>query len=90
LAVAGAIRVVPGLVDVGFLGGMAWPAPLRLAFHLPLAVAVLTAVLAGLLTAGALRRWWTRRIRLRDAALVVVLTLFVAQLASWQLIAWGL
>jgi hypothetical protein len=83
------IRAVPGLVDVGFLGWMAFPLPVRLAFHLPLAVALLAAALAALLVAGALRHWWTPRIRPRDAALAVALTALAAQLASWHLVAWG-
>lgn len=46
-----AIRVMPGLVDVGFLGWMACPLPVRLAFHLSLAVVLLAAALAVALTA---------------------------------------
>jgi len=87
LATAAAIGRLPGLVDVGFLGWMAWPLPLRLAFRLPLAVAVLATSLAALLAAGALRRWWVPRVRPLDAALAVALIAFAAQLASWQLIA---
>jgi len=83
------IRVMPGLVDVGFLGRMAFPLPVRLAFHLPLAVALLAGGLGALLAAGVLRHWWTRRIRPRDATLAVALTALAAQLASWHLVAWG-
>ncbi len=89
VTVAG-IRAVPGLVDVGFLGGMAFPLPVRLAFHLPLAVALLAAAFVGLLVAGALRHWWIPRIRPRDAALAVALTVLAAQLTLWHLVAWGL
>ena len=89
LVTVAAIRAMPGLVDVGFLGWMAFPLPVRLAFHLPLAVALLAAGLAALLVAGALRHWWTPRIRPRDAALAVALTALAAQLASWHLVAWG-
>jgi CubicO group peptidase (beta-lactamase class C family) len=89
LVTAASIRALPGLVDVGFLGGMASALPVRLAFHLPLAVALLAASLAALLVAGALRHWWTRRIRPRDAALAVALTALAAQLASWHVVAWG-
>ena len=60
LVTVAAIRAMPGLVDVGFLGGMAFPLPARLTFHLPLAVALLAAGLAALLVAGALHHWWTR------------------------------
>jgi hypothetical protein len=63
---------------------------LRLALHLPLAVALLAAGLAALLIAGGLRHWWTPWIRPRDAALAVALTALAAQLASWHLVAWGL
>jgi len=81
---------MPGLVDVGFLARMAFPLPVRLAFHLPLLVTVLAAALAALLTAGALRHWWTSRIRPHDAALAVALTALAAQLVLWHLVAWGL
>lgn len=90
LATVASIRVVPGLVDVGFLGWMAFPLPLRLALHLPLIAALLAAGLAAFLVAGALGHWWTRRIRTRDAALVLALTALTAQLASWHLVGWGL
>jgi hypothetical protein len=83
------IRVLPGIVDVGFLGRMLSPLPMRIALHLPLAVAVLAVGLAALLVTGALRHWWPPRIRPRDAALAVVLTALAAQLAYWHLVAWG-
>ncbi|MGH3464363.1 MAG: serine hydrolase domain-containing protein [Kribbellaceae bacterium] len=89
LVIVAVIRAMPGLVDVGFLGWMAFPLPVRLAFHLPLTMAVLAAGLATLLVAGALRHWSTPRIRPRDATLAVALTALAAQLASWHLIAWG-
>jgi hypothetical protein len=89
LVTTAAILAIPGVVDVGFLGSMESPIPVRLAFHLPLAVTLLTLGLASLLVAGALRRWWTPRIRPRDAALAVVLTALAAQLVSWHLVAWG-
>jgi hypothetical protein len=77
------------LVDVGFLGSMETPLQVRLAFHLPLAVSLLTAGLAALLVTGILRRWWTPRCRPRDAALAVALAVLAAQLAFWHLVAWG-
>jgi hypothetical protein len=61
----------------------------RLAFHLPLAVALLTLSLAVLLLTGSLLRWWTPRIRPRDATLAIALTALMAQLALWHLVAWG-
>src|SRR5687768_18432992 len=65
LATVAAIRMLPGLVDVGFLGGMPSPLPVRLALHLPLAVALLAVSLTGLLVAGALRHWWIPWIKAR-------------------------
>jgi CubicO group peptidase (beta-lactamase class C family) len=89
LVTVAVIRAMPGVVDVGFLGWMAFPLPVRLALHLPLAVTILAAGVAALLAAGALRHWWTPRIRTRDAALAAALTALAAQLASWHLVAWG-
>ena len=87
VATVAAIRMMPGLVDVGFLGWMAWPLPVRLGFRLPAAVAVLAGALAALLATGTVRRWWTPRIRPRDAALTLALAALAAQLAAWHLIA---
>jgi CubicO group peptidase (beta-lactamase class C family) len=89
LASVAAIWVLPGLVDVGFLGWIATPLPVRLALHLPLAVALLAVGLAALLVVGMLRRSWTRRVRARDAALAVALMTLTVQLASWHLVGWG-
>ena len=90
LATAVAVRMVPGLVDVGFLGWMAFPPLVRVGLHLPLAVAVLAAVLVTLLVAGATRHWWTPRVRRRDVALAAALGALAAQLMSWHLVGWGL
>jgi CubicO group peptidase (beta-lactamase class C family) len=90
LVTVAAIRMIPGFVDVGFLGRMPYPLPVRLALHLPLAVMLLAAGLGVLLVAGALRHRWTPRIRPRDAALAVALATLAAQLTSWHLVAWGL
>ena len=49
---------------------MEFPLSVRLALHLPLAVA--------LLVTGSLRHWWPRSIRSRDAALAVALTAVAA------------
>jgi CubicO group peptidase (beta-lactamase class C family) len=86
LAAVGAIVALPGLVDVGFLGHLAVPLPLRLALELPLAVAVLAAGLVALLVAGAVKGWSTPRVRPRDAALAIALTALAAQLAAWGLV----
>ena len=84
-----AILLMPGLVDVGFLGRIAWPIPFRLALHLPLGVAMLTAGLAALLALGATRHWWTPRLSALDVSLAVALTTLATQLALWHLVAWG-
>jgi CubicO group peptidase (beta-lactamase class C family) len=86
ICVAGALRVLPGLVDVGFLGGLPFPLPLRLLLHLPLAVTVLAVALVALLVAGAVRRWWDRPVRPTDAALALAMTALAVQLTSWQLV----
>jgi hypothetical protein len=78
--------MLPGLVDVGFLGGLPFPLPLRLLLHLPLAVTVLAVALVALLVAGALRGWWDRRVRPADAALALGLPALAAQLTAWQLV----
>ncbi|GAB3448243.1 hypothetical protein GCM10027517_33120 [Phycicoccus ginsengisoli] len=89
LASVAAIVVVPGLVDVGFLGWAAVALPLRLAFHLPLAVALLTVALAALVALGARRGWWGTRVRVRDVVLVAGLAALSVQLGAWHLVAWG-
>lgn len=77
-------------MDVGFLGWLDFPLPLRLAVHLPLAVAVLATVLAGLLVVGAVQHWWKpRTIRPWDAALGIALAALAIQLIAWHLVAWG-
>jgi CubicO group peptidase (beta-lactamase class C family) len=86
LVAVAAIRMVPGLVDVGFLGGLPFQFPIRLAFELPLALTLLTLALVVLLVAGALRHWWTRRVRSRDVALAAAVSALAAQLAAWNLV----
>ena len=81
-----AIRAVPGLVDVGFLGWMPFELPIRLALHLPLVAAVLALALVSLLAAGATRNWWARRVRARDVALAAAVTALAVQLAAWDLV----
>jgi CubicO group peptidase (beta-lactamase class C family) len=89
LATIAAVLLEPGLVDVGFLGRLAWPVGVRLAFHVPLAVVLLSAVLGTLLVAGATGRWWTRRLRPLDVSLAVALVALATQLVLWHLVAWG-
>src|SRR5699024_87807 len=58
LAVLGAVAAMPTVVDVGFLGWVDFPVPVRLALHAPLLLALATIALAGLLATGARRGWW--------------------------------
>jgi len=90
LACIAAIVILPGLVDVGFLGGPAFPLGVRLLLHLPLAVTVLTSALLVLLAAGAVRQWWTPAVRRRDAVLAGALTLLAVQLSLWHLVGWSI
>jgi hypothetical protein len=68
---------------------MGFPLELRLAFHLPLAVALLASILTALIVVGALRHRSTTRIQPRDAALAVSLIVLATLLMSWRLVAWG-
>jgi hypothetical protein len=89
LATIALIAVIPGLVDSGFIGWLEVPVPLRLAFHLPLALAAAAGCLVVLTAFGRSRAWWTRGIRSRYVALVVASAALVAQLAAWRLIGLG-
>ncbi|MGN6578113.1 MAG: serine hydrolase domain-containing protein [Nocardioides sp.] len=89
VSVAG-VAAVPGVVDVGFLGRLAFPLGVRLLLHLPLVLTVLTSGLLLLLAAGAVRRWWTPAVRRRDAVLAGTLTVLAVQLSMWHLVGWGL
>ena len=89
LVAVAAILLMPGFVDVGFLGWMARPIPVRLALHLPLAVTLLAAGLSVLLVLGATLRFWTPRVEALDVSLAVALTALATQLAYWHLVAWG-
>jgi hypothetical protein len=86
IATATGIWVVPGIVDVGFLGGLPFPLDVRLLLHLPLAASMLAGILVALLAAGALRHWWSRPVRIQDAALALALTAFATQLTFWHLV----
>ncbi|HEY0904875.1 MAG TPA: serine hydrolase domain-containing protein [Marmoricola sp.] len=80
----------PGLVDSGFLGWLEFPVPLRLALHLPLAMAVLGGGTVVLTAAGWMRHWWTRLVRAEYVALSTASAVVAAQLAVWGLVGWGL
>jgi CubicO group peptidase (beta-lactamase class C family) len=84
-----AIRLLPALVEVGFLGWFGFPLGFRLALHLPLLVVALAVALAALLVVGAVRHWWTQRVRAPDAALAVAMVALAAQLVAWHLVGWG-
>ena len=86
VATTAGIRLVPGLVDVGYLGWMPFRLPVRVLLHLPLATVVLAVMLVALLAIGAVEKWWTRSVRLQDAALALALTALAVQLTSWQLV----
>ena len=89
LATVGLILAVPGLVDSGFVGWHVVDTGPRLAFHLPLAVAVLAALLAAAVAAAWVRRSWSLGDRLRYSALAIAVLALTAQLAAWRLIGWG-
>lgn len=86
LATVMGIRLVPGLVDVGFLGWMQFPVPIRLILHLPFAVSLLAASLTVLLASGASHRWWARPVRWPDAALALALAALAVQLGAWGMV----
>jgi hypothetical protein len=92
LTIGNAALVVwmPGLVDSGFLGWLDLPVTQRLAFHLPLALAVLGVCTLVLIAAGWVLDWWSSALRLQYAVLAVASIAVVAQLAAWQLIGWGI
>jgi hypothetical protein len=81
---------MPGLVDSGFLGWLNLPIAERLAFHLPLALAVLGGCTVALGAAGWVGRWWPSAVRQQYAALAVAAVALLVQLASWRLIGWGM
>ena len=81
---------MPALVDSGFVGWLDLPLAERLAFHLPLVLAIAAAGAVVVATAGWVGRWWSSAVRLQHAALAVATTALVAQLCVWRLIDWGL
>jgi CubicO group peptidase (beta-lactamase class C family) len=84
------ITAMPGLVDSGFLGWLELPIAVRLALHLPLALAFLGACTIALVTSGWVGRWWLRGVRLQYSALAVAAIALVGQFAAWGLIGWGM
>jgi hypothetical protein len=89
LSTIGLVVAIPGLVDSGFLGWLEVPLALRLAFHLPLALAVVGATLIAVSIVGWVRGWWTGFARVQQAALVLATALVLGELGVWQLVGWG-
>ena len=92
LLVLGSVALVaamPGLVDSGFMGWVDFPIAMRLAFHLPLALAVLGAGTVWVTAAGWVGHWWSGAVRLQYAALALAALALAAQLGAWHLIGWG-
>ncbi len=90
IGAVGLIVWMPGLVDSGFLGWLDLPVAERLAFHLPLAVAVLGTATVAVAALGWVRRWWSTAVGLQYAALAVAAIALVAQLGFWRLIGWSI
>jgi CubicO group peptidase (beta-lactamase class C family) len=89
LANVAMVSLVPGLVDSGFLGWLDFSLALRLALHLPLALAFLTACTIALVAAGWALRWWPTSPRFQYALLAAAAVATSAQLGAWRLIGWG-
>jgi hypothetical protein len=89
IATVSLIKALPGLVSSGFVGWLDLPTPIRLALHLPLALACLTASTLGLAAWGWRRAWWSLAQRLQYVALGTAAGVLVLQVASWHLIGWG-
>jgi CubicO group peptidase (beta-lactamase class C family) len=90
LVMVALVVAVPAGVEAGFLGWLEWPWPLRLALHIPLALLVADIGLAILTGAGWARRWWPAATGRRHLLLLAPSLAFVAQLAAWGVIGWGL
>ena len=89
LANVSLLLVLPGLVDSGFLGALDLSLAQRLAVHLPLAVAVMAAVMVALVACGWIGRWWSRTVALRYATLTIAAVTLIRLLAGWHLIGWA-
>lgn len=81
---------MPGLVDSGFVGWLDLPLAERMAFYLPVALAVAAAGTVVLAAGGWVGHWWSSAVRLQHAALAVATIALVGQLGVWRLIDWGL
>jgi CubicO group peptidase (beta-lactamase class C family) len=83
------VAALPGLVDSGFVGWLGLPLALRLAVHLPIATAVVGALLCLVVLGAWVRRAWPPGARAGMTALALSTVALVAQLAAWRLIGWG-
>jgi CubicO group peptidase (beta-lactamase class C family) len=83
------VASLPGLVDSGFLGWLHLPVAVRLATHMPLALAVLGGCTVVLVGAGWVLRWWRSAVGIQYAVMVVAAAAVLAQLQGWHLIGWG-
>jgi hypothetical protein len=90
LIVVAALAAIPGVIDAGFLGWLELPGVVRVAYHLPLAIAVVAIALVVLAAGAWARGWWRPRSAPRYVALTVAVVLFAAQLVAWRLVGWGL
>ena len=90
LATLGLLLAIPGLVDSGFVGWLHTEPGLRLALHLPAAIAVLAALLGTTVAAAWVRGAWRFDVRIRYTALAGALVGLTVQLAAWRLVGWGL
>ena len=90
LATVALVAALPAGVEAGFLGWLEWPWPMRLALHFPLALLLAAGSLAILNVVGWARRWWPAATGRRHLLLVAPSLVFVAQLAAWGVIGWGL
>ena len=89
LATIGLLAWIPGLIDSGFIGWLEMPMPLRLALHLPLALAAVGGCFVAIIAVGWARRSWSGVASLRLATFSMATAVLVAQLGAWRLIGWG-
>ncbi|HEY4754039.1 MAG TPA: hypothetical protein VIH37_12190, partial [Candidatus Limnocylindrales bacterium] len=86
---AAIVAVMPGLVDSGFLGWLPLPLVVRVALHVPLALAVLAAAAVAVALVAWGRRRWSRGARIRFTALAIAAVAAALELGAWRLIGWG-
>jgi hypothetical protein len=89
LVAVAVIAALPGVIDGGFVGGLTLPVIPRLAYHVPLAIAVAAVALVGLAVVTWTRHAWRPGSAPRYVALSAGAVLLAGQLAAWRLIGWG-